>query len=683
MTDTVEEPNFNSLADRIAALNKQPNFSSPSAPSTARRHPPPQTPHGRHQHEFHTQTQPLPTATSQAKKGPAIPPRPQRASTLVSNKPDSLPSSSKQRNGAPPLPARKASSHTSSLSPSPSLPPRRPSGQMQHLPVRRGSNSSDISHLSNFSALSISTSVSSTESPLRKLPPAFDQAKLPPLPPTRRELEAHAKETGGAKATAALSPSDPAAQIITETLSPAQSPVARPVLPPRLPSRSIQSSVSAPRSVAPLVARRLPPPPIALEHLELADQPPPLPGARPNMESVPPPVPTSTRPSVSDLAKAIAVPPRPEKSMQLSTDTSPQSCSNGKSCLVCRDFSGPDGVAAQHPRHTLPRNDPVSYLAHVLCDRFPSLTDKARAIFTWCHHNIAYDTDAFFGDCVKRKSTEEYIFSGLAVCMGYSNVYLSIAQCAGLECLEVTGHGKGYGFQDLKLGDPTPPENPTSHAWNAVRIDGGEWKLLDACWGAGHLCNRRFTKQFAPGMFTMTNERFGLRHYPKNPSHQFVLSHATMSWHDYMWGPPGHRGVEKASWFSTADEEGLDANNFEPYGRFISVSRGEPVVRFQLGKLCPSWRSEVHGNGKPYLWLLEVNGVKGQQKQLLYLNANDAWYWVDVPRRELGAPGQLVKLLALTVMHGKDARGLTREQWESKGSGSWSFMGLLQWELVE
>lgn len=56
------------------------------------------------------------------------------------------------------------------------------------------------------------------------------------------------------------------------------------------------------------------------------------------------------------------------------------------------------------------------------------------------------------------------------------------------------GHSKGIGYrqgQSLK-------EVKSDHLWNAVLL-GGQWFLLDACWGAGRVDMERqsFVKRFA------------------------------------------------------------------------------------------------------------------------------------------------------------------------------------------
>jgi hypothetical protein len=347
--------------------------------------------------------------------------------------------------------------------------------------------------------------------------------------------------------------------------------------------------------------------------------------------------------------------------------------------LNCRDFSGPDSVAAQYPSDSLPRQDPVGYLAKVLCDPFPSATDKARAIFTWSHHNIAYNVEEFFGNCIKGRDVSETIFHGKAVCQGYAEVYRAIAQRAGLQCVLVSGHGKGFGHTALKPGE-APPSKSSNHAWNAVCIDNGEWKLLDACWGAGAIAPGKYIKRFEPKFFTYSNEQFGERHFPSNDQHFFRQDGRVLSWEEYFVGPD--QGVEKPKYWNGFSEEGVSEFGFSPASKHIPVHSGE-VVRFQFAKVCEHWTPERHGKGKPYLVLLKINGVDGRKDDYVPFNNDGYWWWVDVPARDLGAPGMKVAVFALTVLEGRDARGATKEDFHrlrnhmGKFSNYWG-----EWELV-
>jgi transglutaminase/protease-like cytokinesis protein 3 len=156
------------------------------------------------------------------------------------------------------------------------------------------------------------------------------------------------------------------------------------------------------------------------------------------------------------------------------------------SCLLCRDFSAPDEHAKRFPKESIPYCDPA-WLGRELTAPFDSPTDKARAIFTWLHYNIDYDVVGFHDKGSRpRMYPADTMRTGLAVCQGYAELFQAMATAGGLEAIVVGGHGKGAGY-DYKGTGPLPPFKPDGHAWSAVKIDHGQWKLLDACWGAGHV----------------------------------------------------------------------------------------------------------------------------------------------------------------------------------------------------
>jgi hypothetical protein len=276
---------------------------------------------------------------------------------------------------------------------------------------------------------------------------------------------------------------------------------------------------------------------------------------------------------------------------------------------------------------------------------------------------------------------EDTIFSGLAVCQGYAEVYRAIAKRAGLDCVMVVGHGKGFGYTALKPGERPPPPKPDGHAWNAVRIDGGKWQLLDACWGAGHLCTstNKYKQEFNPKQFTRTNEEFGESHFPQDPKYQFRSDGRTITWDEYFIG----KGTaEPVVFYTTAHGEGLLESSVEPRERKIPVHSGE-VVRFQFSKLCKHWRSETHGPGKPPLLLLNIHGVDGRKEDMIPIETDGYWHWVDVNARDLGAPGQIVQVAQITTVQGKDARGITaKEYFSKKGKVAMGWTYLLKWELI-
>ncbi|KAH8912644.1 hypothetical protein BR93DRAFT_955150 [Coniochaeta sp. PMI_546] len=674
----VEETHFTTLAERIAALNQQKNFQAPP-PGAGKRAPPPPPPNRPASSQLVTNGHGYQATTS---KSPSIPARPARVAPVAVESAPPLPRRTTDlqdgETSSPPLPGRtfapQLPTRSSTAQISPALPPRRPSAQT--LPGRRNSNASDISYRSTVSTASLNNTASSATSvgsdhSTRRLPPTLDQAKLPPLPPTRRELEARAKEEAAAQAARAPLHTIKSAPAVSRVADP------RPSLPPRLPSRPERSPATeqADEQAPALPARRMPPPPTAWNRAKSAVE-----TARHGQDHAPPPVPLSSRPTFAQI-DAVA------SRAAASTRSKPAPAGEG-SCLVCRDFSGPDAVAEKYPYWELPRQDPVGYLAHHLCSPFPSLTDKARAIFTWCHHNVAYDVDGFFNKCIPRGQTlDQTIFSGKAVCEGYAKVYEGIARRAGLECVVVTGHGKGYGFTPLAAGQGPPPRDATGHAWNAVRIDGGEWKLIDACWGAGAVDKPRYIKRFAPEMFTLSNELFGLKHFPEDSRHFYRSDGRIPTWEEYIVGPL--KG-EQAMWYCHAGKEGLNEFTFSPREKHISVRSGE-IVRFQFSKICEHWDGEKHGRGKPLLLMMKIHGpdgrgVNGQKDDMVVLENDGFWWWVDIPARDLGAPGQQLQLLGLTKLNNEEVRGMSKEKFLSmRASNSIRAMGwdcVVGWELV-
>lgn len=351
------------------------------------------------------------------------------------------------------------------------------------------------------------------------------------------------------------------------------------------------------------------------------------------------------------------------------------------SCLHCRDFSGPDNHAARFPRESLPSSD-LGWLAHQLTAPFPSYTDKARAIFTWLHHNVAYDVVAFFGNNVQPSTPQKTLNTGLAVCEGYAALFTALAVKVGLESVVVGGNGKGYGHSPLQPGQPVPPYS-AGHAWNAVKIDNGEWKLIDCCWGAGTVNGpgQPYKKGFAPERFTQSNNDFGLDHFPEDSSKQFRTDGRTMSWEEYILGNKNGCGADFFSGFVA--EEGLSSKTFQPVSGKIALAQQGPTVRFAFQKICPHWDPVRCGKGPYYLYVLHLEGLDGTQRNHVPFETNGDVWWCDVPARDLGRPGQKAQIYTVTKFDNKDGRGLTIEEYRrKKGRVGYSFGGVCKWEVA-
>ncbi|KAI4174849.1 MAG: hypothetical protein LQ348_006299 [Seirophora lacunosa] len=574
----------------------------------------------------------------------------------------------------PPPPALPPRKH--STQPSPALPPRRPT----EAPQRRGSNASISSAVSTMSTISIGTNASARTSASRtpsmdagrKLAPAFDHNTLPPLPPKRTPDQVEKRYRDIERSRRGLKPTKSNPNVTTvEVASPPSLPSRPPRRAPQPPTR--KDSTGAVGKLPP----ENPPPMPARSALSYGMNKPREsdPGNGVNEVSAPangapPPIPASSKP---DLASILATKPKPSSSPQPPSQPA---------CLTCRDFSAPDNHAAKFPKETVPS---IDWLASQLVAPFTSPTDQARAIFTWLHHNIAYDIISFCNKTYQRSTPAKTLATGLAVCEGYAGLFTAIASKAGLESVVVSGHGKGAGFSPLAPGEPIPAEYST-HAWNAVKIDNGEWKLIDTCWGAGYVCirERTYTQKFSPRYFTMGNNEFGLRHFPTNKS----LFHRTdgrsqISWEEYILGPNGTSAALPVTIYSgVAEEEGISETKLRPSKLRIPTSPNM-IIQFRFENICEHWDPRRHGAGAPYPYVLRVQNPHARNgKEFLVFDTDGKKWWLDVESRLLGQKGQSVDLYIVTVVDGRSARGMGVEEMRMAiGRKGMSFGGVAKWEL--
>ncbi|KAI9721169.1 MAG: hypothetical protein M1828_005276 [Chrysothrix sp. TS-e1954] len=396
---------------------------------------------------------------------------------------------------------------------------------------------------------------------------------------------------------------------------------------------------------------------------------------------MPPPIPTASRPNLAALQAS--KPKVASTSSNLPHNSLQPSQKIRTACLKCRDFSAPDAHAERFPRNTINPKD-VAGLAHKLTDPFRSATDKARAIFTWLHHNIAYDTVAFFSGNLKAATAGGTIASGLAVCEGYSGLFAALAIAAGLDCIAIHGHGAGFGFTPLAPGQAAPPFK-CNHAWNAVRIDDGEWKLVEPCWGAGHLeGDKQFHKQFHTEWFTTDNNAFGAKHFPTQPEH-FLRTDGKPppSWTEYIsGGGPGSAGLDTVTACGGIFEKyGLDGSTFLPRARQIPIRAKSPKERIQflLSTPCEHWDA-TQRLGKPHVFFL---AVQGEKEHIPFETDGHRHWWCDVTVEKLGRSGQKVTAYAVTSISGVDAKGVSVAEYRAaKGRKGMSWSGVAMWQLA-
>ncbi|KAH7103455.1 hypothetical protein BKA62DRAFT_655141 [Auriculariales sp. MPI-PUGE-AT-0066] len=462
----------------------------------------------------------------------------------------------------------------------------------------------------------------------------IQQSLLTPPPPARSSFEhTHA------------SPKRP--PVPSSTSTPLPPPPHEPASPPP-PSR-----FAAP----PPPAAKKPPPPGA-----------PRPPAPRPVSGAPPPAPLAPKPPAVNMS---AKPGRPSL-----VPAEPDADSDGDEdddwCVDCRDFSGPDEHAALFPRESV---QSIAALAHDLVAPFQDEVDRARALFTWFHHNIEYDVHNFMAGTIQPSTPDSTLRTGRAVCEGYAGLFAALAKAAGVECQVVGGHGKGYGY--AAPGDPHRlPRYAGNHAWNAVWLYGG-WRLVEPTWGSGALHNGAYLKRFAPQHFCPGNREFGRKHFPdpRDPAKQFVAPHRTLTWEQYLLLP------ERAQVMGDLETLGYSEKLLRPRRRVLPAGGCASVV---LKRGCVHLHESEVDAYVPIV-VIEWSDAYGgpsvptnHPQHLAALKLRDplVGWTIDVNGLQRG---QELKLAAVKQINGKDALGYTGSAFErARGrlGMSWGYLAL-------
>lgn len=115
------------------------------------------------------------------------------------------------------------------------------------------------------------------------------------------------------------------------------------------------------------------------------------------------------------------------------------------------------------------------YVAKNLTKGIKDEEAKAREIFNWITHNIAYDERALQTGVSTDQSVEDIMKSKKGVCDDYARLFNVMANSVGLRSKVVTG------FVNTTSGS----SGLVGHAWNEVQI-GDRLGVVDTTWGAGY-----------------------------------------------------------------------------------------------------------------------------------------------------------------------------------------------------
>jgi len=211
--------------------------------------------------------------------------------------------------------------------------------------------------------------------------------------------------------------------------------------------------------------------------------------------------------------------------------------------------------------------------------------EKAWAIYRWIALNIAYDIKGYREGAEASLDPDAVLQRRVAVCLGFSDLFVSLAQAAGLEAATVPGYAKGLGYE---AGDVLEGR-PSNHAWNAVRI-AGQWKLLDCTWGAGAVdTDGEYHQRFEPHYFCTPPEEFLLTHFPLDDKWQLVKKSISLA--DFEKFPY----VKPAFFRCGLTLKSHQGCVIESTGRTVVVELGVPDDTLLLCKLIRSGATAKEG----------------------------------------------------------------------------------------
>lgn len=180
-----------------------------------------------------------------------------------------------------------------------------------------------------------------------------------------------------------------------------------------------------------------------------------------------------------------------------------------------RDWEAVDRAALSTPAAS---EQSIPVLAAYLSRRAHSSEEKARIAYRWVTDRIRYDVEGLKKHnapqdgvtCLRRR---------MGTCAGYSDLYILLLQEMGLDCFQIVGDCKGYGFDAESASN-----RDQRHGWAAVKLPRG-WILVDPTWGAGSLSTEMtFRKKFQDYWFDVAPSEMIYSHFPDDKRWQLLSS---------------------------------------------------------------------------------------------------------------------------------------------------------------
>ncbi|HVE81515.1 MAG TPA: transglutaminase domain-containing protein, partial [Myxococcales bacterium] len=129
---------------------------------------------------------------------------------------------------------------------------------------------------------------------------------------------------------------------------------------------------------------------------------------------------------------------------------------------------------------------------------------RVKALHDYVADRVRYDLQS------QPQDPESVFRARKAVCAGYSSLFAALAKEAGLEVAIIVGVGK--------TGDG---DQPISHAWNAVKLD-GRWHLVDVTWDAGAVRDGGYVQRYSTDFLLTPPPIFARTHFPDDPGWQLL-----------------------------------------------------------------------------------------------------------------------------------------------------------------
>lgn len=150
--------------------------------------------------------------------------------------------------------------------------------------------------------------------------------------------------------------------------------------------------------------------------------------------------------------------------------------------------------------------------------------DQLWIIFYWISQNIVYDVDAEINNEILKQKPSEIFHSRKATSEGYSTLFRMICDNMGIRCIEIPGYAKDFYF---KINQAIFPQ--TNHIWNAVKLHGHHWYLIDLVFGSGYIDHKhRYKKYLNTHYFLVRPEDMIYNHLPENSQWQLLSKPISM-----------------------------------------------------------------------------------------------------------------------------------------------------------